>query len=90
MALGGGRQPDRLGFGGARQRAPAGRSGGLSDARRPEADHACLHGFANATPCTGHWNETGHAVTGAAIAETLCRDVLAPATPRQPQSQPAG
>ena len=38
----------------------------------------CVHGFANATPCFGHWNEAGHRLAGEALADKLCRDLLPP------------
>jgi hypothetical protein len=41
----------------------------------------CVHGFANATPCGGHWNENGHRLAGEEIAAALCRDVLGAAPP---------
>jgi hypothetical protein len=33
----------------------------------------CVHGFENATPCGGHWNEEGHRLVGNIIAENICR-----------------
>lgn len=32
----------------------------------------CLHGFANAMPCAGHWNEEGHRVASALVAQKIC------------------
>lgn len=32
----------------------------------------CVHGFENADPCGGHWNENGHRLAGAIIAENIC------------------
>ncbi len=34
-------------------------------------DHVCFHGFPNAPPCAGHWNELGHETAGKLIAEDL-------------------
>jgi hypothetical protein len=39
----------------------------------------CVHGFRNAVPCGGHWNEYGHQVAGERIAAALCRELLADA-----------
>lgn len=41
---------------------------------RQEAERsgACLHGFANAEPCGGHWNAAGHRAGGELIARALC------------------
>lgn len=41
-----------------------------------EAHGSCVHGFDNALPCAGHWNEAGHHLAGKLIADALCRDVL--------------
>lgn len=41
-----------------------------------EAHRTCVHGFDNATPCAGHWNEAGHRLAGELIADKLCHDVL--------------
>lgn len=41
-----------------------------------EANRTCVHGFANADPCSGHWNEHGHRLAGERLAEFLCADVL--------------
>lgn len=38
-----------------------------------EATGTCLHGFANALPCDGHWNATGHRLAGELMAGELCR-----------------
>ncbi len=38
-----------------------------------EANQTCVHGFANATPCCGHWNATGHRLAGGWIADRICR-----------------
>ena len=38
-----------------------------------EANQTCVHGFANATPCGGHWNATGHRLAGEWIADRICR-----------------
>lgn len=49
------------------------------------AEHqTCIHGFENATPCGGHWNEHGHRLAGELLAAALCRDVL-PALAAAPQ-----
>jgi len=37
-----------------------------------EENQACLHGFENASPCGGHWNEAGHRLAGEIIAQHLC------------------
>lgn len=37
-----------------------------------EAKRVALHGFENAQPGFGHWNEQGHAVAAALIARKLC------------------
>ena len=34
-----------------------------------------LHGFPNTRPSTGHWNEEGHEVAGARIAEWICAEL---------------
>lgn len=34
-------------------------------------DQVCFHGFPNAVPCAGHWNELGHETAGKLIAEDL-------------------
>ena len=41
-------------------------------AREAERTGQCLHGFENAEPCRGHWNEAGHAAAGRLLAERLC------------------
>ncbi|MBK8176789.1 MAG: SGNH/GDSL hydrolase family protein [Rhodospirillales bacterium] len=41
-----------------------------------EANQTCVHGFANALPCRGHWNENGHKLGGEILASALCRDIL--------------
>ncbi len=33
----------------------------------------CLHGFENAAPCGGHWNEEGHQLAGELIANQFCK-----------------
>ena len=38
-----------------------------------EANQTCVHGFANATKCGGHWNATGHRLAGEWIADRICR-----------------
>lgn len=42
----------------------------------------CLHGFANATPCGGHWNADGHAAAGRVIAHAMCEGAPNPTTER--------
>ena len=34
-------------------------------------DKVCFHGFPNASPCAGHWNELGHEAAGKLIAKDL-------------------
>ena len=34
-------------------------------------DKVCFHGFSNASPCAGHWNELGHETAGKLIAKDL-------------------
>jgi hypothetical protein len=41
-----------------------------------EKNHTCVHGFKNATPCGGHWNEYGHRLGGELIADKICRALL--------------
>ncbi len=38
-----------------------------------ETNQTCVHGFANATQCGGHWNATGHRLAGEWIADRICR-----------------
>jgi hypothetical protein len=40
-----------------------------------EANHVCLHGFDNAIPCGGHWNEAGHRLGGQLIARAICEQL---------------
>ncbi len=42
-----------------------------------EAHDFCVHGFPDAVPCGGHWNEQGHRVAGELIASALCHEVIA-------------
>ena len=37
-----------------------------------EQHQRCVHGFAVATPCFGHWNVDGHRVAGELLARRLC------------------
>ena len=37
-----------------------------------EQNQTCLHGFDNAVPCGGHWNEEGHRLAGERLAEVIC------------------
>jgi lysophospholipase L1-like esterase len=46
-----------------------------------EQHRTCVHGFSNAVPCGGHWNEHGHRVSGEAIAAAVCHELLQPAQP---------
>jgi hypothetical protein len=48
--------------------------------RRRNAAAACLHGFANAEPCGGHWNAAGHRAGGKLIADALCQQFAAART----------
>ena len=51
-----------------------------------EAHHVYLNGFRAANLGAGHWNETGHRVAAAAIADDLCsaaKDIYAPAATRR-------
>jgi hypothetical protein len=43
----------------------------------------CVHGFQNATPCGGHWNEIGHRLAGTIIADHICQSP--PKNPGLPQ-----
>ncbi|WP_287962913.1 SGNH/GDSL hydrolase family protein [Alcanivorax sp.] len=40
-----------------------------------EEHQRCVHGFENALPCGGHWNENGHQIAGKLLAEQVCRMV---------------
>lgn len=47
---------------------------------RPFLEHAertgeCLHGFENARPCRGHWNDAGHRLAAELMAEAVCEQV---------------
>ncbi len=44
-----------------------------------ESNKTYLHGFANAIPGFGHWNEAGNALAGRLIAERLCSSIEQPA-----------
>jgi hypothetical protein len=44
--------------------------------RRAEQQRTCVHGFSNAIPCEGHWNEEGHRVAGQMMAKALCEGPL--------------
>ena len=37
-----------------------------------EQNQTCLHGFDNAVPCGGHWNQEGHRLAGERLAEVIC------------------
>lgn len=43
-----------------------------------EANQTCVHGFPNADPCGGHWNEYGHRLAGERIARLLCETLAEP------------
>jgi hypothetical protein len=46
-----------------------------------EQQGECVHGFDNAEPCAGHWNERGHRLAGTIIAERICQSLpLVPGT----------
>ena len=40
-----------------------------------QAHGQCVHGFENADPCSGHWNEHGHRVAGTVIAQNICESL---------------
>lgn len=50
---------------------------GLSDSFLEDAERTgeCLHGFENARPCKGHWNERGHRLASEIVAESICKRV---------------
>jgi hypothetical protein len=39
-------------------------------------NQTCVHGFEDALPCAGHWNENGHRLAGEELAAALCADVV--------------
>ncbi|MEO7863444.1 MAG: SGNH/GDSL hydrolase family protein [Nitrospirales bacterium] len=41
-----------------------------------EQNATCVHGFQNATPCGGHWNQQGHRLAGKVLAREICAQVL--------------
>jgi len=41
-------------------------------ARWVETNNTCRHGFPNAKPCGGHWNDHRHALAGELIARKIC------------------
>jgi len=41
-----------------------------------ERNATCVHGFQNATPCGGHWNQQGHRLAGEILAREICAQVL--------------
>lgn len=45
--------------------------------RWAEERQTCVHGFSNATLCSGHWNAEGHRLAGEAISARIC-DMLGP------------
>jgi hypothetical protein len=57
---------------------------GLAPLLLQEAERSgtCLHGFANAEPCSGHWNAAGHRAAGRLIAGALCQRLAARARDR--------
>ncbi len=40
-----------------------------------ETHQTCVHGYQNAVPCGGHWNEHGHREAGGLIADKVCREL---------------
>ncbi len=44
-------------------------------AAEAEARGVCLHGFANAIACGGHWNAEGHRLGGTLLAARLCEQM---------------
>ena len=38
-----------------------------------ESHQTCVHGYQNAVPCGGHWNEHGHREAGRLIADKVCQ-----------------
>lgn len=45
---------------------------------RAEAEGKCLHGFDNAIPCGGHWNQLGHRAAGEELARAICERMTPP------------
>lgn len=41
-----------------------------------ERNGTCVHGFQNASPCDGHWNQNGHKLGGEILAREICAQVL--------------
>lgn len=41
-----------------------------------EKNQTCVHGFDNAVPCAGHWNEHGHQLAGKILSQAICNQVL--------------
>lgn len=41
-----------------------------------EQNGTCVHGFQNAIPCDGHWNQDGHKLAGEILARESCPQVL--------------
>lgn len=41
-----------------------------------ERNTTCVHGFQNASPCDGHWNQHGHRLAGEILAREICAQVL--------------
>ena len=65
--------------------------------RAAEEQGACLHGFDNAQPCYGHWNEAGHALAGDLVAAAICDlaqpaggSAARPAMPKGEERKPIG
>jgi hypothetical protein len=50
---------------------------------RAESSGQCLHGFDNAIPCGGHWNQLGHRAAGEELAKALCAEENRPAAAPQ-------
>ncbi|MDB9516676.1 SGNH/GDSL hydrolase family protein [Roseofilum reptotaenium CS-1145] len=38
-----------------------------------EENQVCLHGFANAVECGGHWNDRGHAIAAQVLTPQVCQ-----------------
>jgi hypothetical protein len=37
-----------------------------------QKNNTCVHGFENAIPCGGHWNEHGHRLSGEILSREIC------------------
>jgi hypothetical protein len=38
-----------------------------------QENQVCLHGFANAVECGGHWNDRGHAIAAQVLTPQVCQ-----------------